>query len=158
MWFLKIDGKVTGLQSVLPADTHCTYFIALWSLVAPKFPLLCVGREKVPKAGALCQCPASLGAAFLPPTCVSFMVWDSQHRVPFSPILRSLPSQRTLTSLPFPQYTVSPLYPHVPFLWIQPIADGKYLKKNPESSKKQDLNLLHQQIFTQHLYFITYYK
>ena len=47
------------------------------------------------------------------------MVQGSPWRVSFPPLLRSLPSQRTLTSLPFPWYTVSPLYLHVLYLRIQ---------------------------------------
>ena len=38
--------------------------------------------------------------------------------------------------------TVGPLYPWVPHLQIQPTGDQKYWGKNPESYKKQSLNLL----------------
>ena len=39
---------------------------------------------------------------------------------------------------------VSPPYPQVPHLWIQPTLDQKYSGKDiPESSKKQNLNMPH---------------
>ena len=38
--------------------------------------------------------------------------------------------------------TVTPAYLEVLHLWIQPNMDWKYLRGNPESSKKQNLSLL----------------
>ena len=42
----------------------------------------------------------------------------------------------------FGDSTASPPYPWVPHPWIQPTVDQKYLKKIPEISKTQNLNLL----------------
>ena len=47
------------------------------------------------------------------------------------------------TLSPKMSYTVSRLYPWVLLLWISPTTDQRYSrKKNPESSSKQNLNLL----------------
>ena len=51
-------------------------------------------------------------------------------------------------------YTVGPPYPLVPHPWIQPTTDRKYLKKIPESSMKQNSNLLYTGNYLHSIYIV----
>ena len=97
------------------------------------FPLLCEGGENITKAEALCQCPASLAAAFLSPA--SHL--DLFHGAGF-PMKSFIPS--TLKESPFSKDThfspISLVYgqPSVSSCSVSEdsAADGNFLEKtNP---------------------------